>query len=538
VNVLNAISIKSVIWSNNIMAFTPNPTPADDKIVSDGASDRIDALAGNDTVIGNGGNDTLIGNFGNDSLLGGIGNDVLDGGFNRDTLDGGAGNDTMLGGDDNDSISGGTGNNLVNGGAGNDILIAANGINTTPGDIGDTLFGGAGIDELRVEGASNYVLTNDLLSIGGLIHRYSAVATNKVEGAIERVRLTGNTADNTIDASAALLIDRTFLFGKEGNDTIKGSQGLDQISGGSGNDSLVGGAGFNFIDGNDGNDILIGGNDDNNLEGGAGNDVVQGGAEGDFFQDSLFDGAGDDRYIGLGGDDFFALDGNSFSSDNISFNLITTASDPNKSLLTGGKFVFGNLDDSATGTDTLEGIETVQISGTAGRNTINAFNFNQNVILIGNGGGDNLQGGRGNDSLRGSFSDNDTISGGLGNDTLIGNGGFNTGEIDNLRGGNIFNGVQSADTFEIGDGYRQAGHAIIQDFSVQDGDKLRLRFPFGGSASDFTFVQKNFNPVSSTNNSSILDTVIFFGSSSNNDIIAVIEDVSITATTPGVEIFG
>ncbi|MCU0534402.1 MAG: hypothetical protein MUD14_10970 [Hydrococcus sp. Prado102] len=513
-------------------------TQADDNIIADGGDDRFDVLAGNDRVTSGAGNDSISGSFGNDTLLGGNNNDVLLGQDNRDSLEGQAGNDTLEGGNDNDFLSGGTGNNLVNGGAGNDTLVAANGIITEPGDIGDTLIGGAGIDELRVEGASNYVLTNDLISVGGLIHRYSAVADNKAEGAIEKVRLTGNTADNTIDASAALLIDRTFLFGNQGNDTIKGSQGLDQISGGSGNDSLVGGAGFNFIDGNDGNDILIGGNDDNNLEGGAGNDIVQGGAEGDFFQESLFDGAGDDRYIGLGGDDFFALDGNSFSSDNISFNLITTASDPNKSLLTGGKFVFGNLDDSATGTDTLEGIETVQISGTAGRNTINAFNFNQDVILIGNGGGDNLQGGRGNDSLRGSFSDSDTISGGLGNDTLIGNGGFNTGEIDILRGGNIFNGVQSADTFEIGDGYRQAGHAIITDFSVQDGDKLRLRFPFQGSASDFTFVQKNFNPVSSTNNSSILDTVIFFGSSSANDIIAVVEDVSITATTPGVEIFG
>jgi Ca2+-binding RTX toxin-like protein len=521
------------------MTFTPLPTPADDKIISDGASDRIDALAGNDTVFGNGGNDTLIGNFGNDSLLGGIGNDSLDGGFNRDTLDGGAGNDTLKGGDDNDSLSGGTGNNLVDGGAGNDILVAANGLNAQPGDIGDTLVGGAGIDELRVEGASNYVLTNDLLSVGGLIHRYSAVVNNKAEGAIERVRLTGNSAGNNIDASAALLLDRAFLVGKEGNDTIKGSQGLDQISGGSGNDSLVGGAGFNFIDGNDGNDTLIGGDDDNNLEGGAGNDFVQGGAEGDFLQDSLFDGAGDDRYIGLGGDDFFALDGNSFSSDNVSFRLVTTASDPNKSLLTGGKFVFGNLDDSATGTDTLEGIETVQISGTAGLNTIDAFNFNQDVILIGNGGGDNLKGGRGNDSLRGSFSDSDRLSGGLGNDTLEGNGGFNTGEIDILTGGKASAGVQSADTFQILDGYRQAGHAVISDFSVQDGDKIRLRFPFGGSASDFTFVQQNFfNTGTGTNSSSVLDTGIFFGSPSSGDLIAIVEDVSITATTPGIEIFG
>lgn len=515
-------------------------TQGDDNIVTDNASDRIDALAGNDKVFGNGGNDSLFGNFGNDSLLGGNDNDSLLGGDQRDTIDGGNGNDTIRGGNDNDSLIGGTGNNLMNGDAGNDTLFAANGTNAAPGDIGDTLFGGEGIDELRVEGASSYVLTNTTLNVGNVLIHQLPVGSNKAEGAIERVSLTGNSLGNTIDASQALLADRTFLNGREGSDNIIGSKGLDQISGGDGADSLVGGAGFNFIDGNDDNDTLIGGDDDNNLEGGAGNDFVQGGAEGDFFEDNIFDEAGDDRYIGGGGDDFLFFNGDGqFNSDNINFSLKSSFSNPDNAVLIGGKLLppTTNFDDSATGTDTLEGIENVTIFATEGRNTIFASDFNGDLTIRGFGGNDNISSGRGDDSLQGDGFSNDRISGGLGNDILDG-GGFG-GDTDTLQGGlTSSTGVSSADTFQIVDGYRGTGRADIIDFSVQDGDELRLRFPFQGSASDFTFVQQNFNSSGSTNSISTLDTVVFFGAPANGDVITVLEDVNVNASTPGVEIFG
>ncbi|MBG1269835.1 calcium-binding protein [Nostoc sp. WHI] len=510
-------------------------TPADDRIIANGDNDRIDALAGNDTVNGGAGNDTLIGNFGNDSLFGALGNDFLDGGFNRDTLDGSAGNDTLNGGDDNDSLSGGTGNNLVNGGAGRDTLIAQNGNFPAIGDVGDTLIGGVGNDELRVEGASNYFLTNDRLFVGNLVHQFSEV---------EAVRLTGTSGNDTINASQALLSDRTHLFGGAGNDTIIGSRGVDQINGGDGNDSIVGGTGFNFLRGNNGNDTLLGGNDDNNLNGGEGSDFLQGGAGRDSFSDSAFDGASDDQYIGGGGEDSLLIQG-----DN-SFDLFSFANDPNKSQIKGGKVgPFANIDDSATGTDTLQGIENVEIQGGDSSNRIDASRANENVsvflggrggsdILLGGSGndvlfggseGDVLTGGAGNDRLNGD-SGNDRLDAGQGNDTLFGGGNFNSGEIDILTGGRAFGGVQSVDTFSLNDSYRQAGHAIITDFSVVDGDKINLR----GSASDYTFVQQRFTPGSSTNSFSVLDTVIFFGSPAFGDVIAVAEDVSLTAFTAGI----
>ena len=518
-------------------------TQGDDNIVTDGASDRIDALAGNDKVFGNGGNDSLFGNFGNDFFLGGNDNDSLLGGDQRDNIDGGNNNDIIRGGNDNDNLIGGTGNNLINGDAGNDTLIAANGTNAAPGDLGDTLFGGAGIDELLVEGASSYVLTNTTLNVGDVLIHQLPVSDNRAEGAIERVRLNGNSFGNIIDASAALFPEQISLSGREGSDNIIGSQGRDLISGGDGADNLVGGAGFNTIRGDDGNDTLIGGNDDNSFNGGAGNDFVQGGTEGESFRDSIFDEAGDDRYIGGGGDDEYIFDGGGFNggnSENINFSLTSSSSNPDNSVLIGGKLIppTTNFDDSATGTDTLEGIDNVVIDGTTGRNKIDALNFNGDVILRGFGGNDSLIGGRGDDSLQGAGFSNDRLDGNLGDDTLTG-GGFG-GDTDILTGGRASStGVSSADTFQIGDGYRGTGHAVINDFSVQDGDELRLRFPFQGSASDFTFVQQNFpNTGTGTNSSSVLDTVVFFGSPAAGDIITVVEDVNINPTTPGVEIFG
>ena len=167
------------------------------------------------------------------------------------------------------------------------------------------------------------------------------------------------------------------------------------------------------------------------------------------FSDSVFDGAGDDQYIGGGGEDFLFIEG-----DN-NFELFSFVNDPNKSQLKGGKFgPRNNLDDSATGTDTLQGIESVEIQGGDSSNSIDASGVNQNVnvILRGLDGNDILKGGSGNDQLSGGFGNdrvegnagndrlngdlgNDTLVGGAGNDTLVGGGNFNSGDIDVLTGG-------------------------------------------------------------------------------------------------------
>ena len=68
------------------------------------------------------------------------------------------------------------------------------------------------------------------------------------------------------------------LFGDDGRDTLHGAAGNDWLYGGEGNDELHGGEGNDFLFGEDGDDELYGG--DNNLdylEGGAGADLLDGG---------------------------------------------------------------------------------------------------------------------------------------------------------------------------------------------------------------------------------------------------------------------
>jgi Ca2+-binding RTX toxin-like protein len=68
------------------------------------------------------------------------------------------------------------------------------------------------------------------------------------------------------------------LFGDDGRDTLHGAAGNDWLYGGEDNDELHGGEGNDFLFGEDGDDELYGG--DNNLdylEGGAGADLLDGG---------------------------------------------------------------------------------------------------------------------------------------------------------------------------------------------------------------------------------------------------------------------
>jgi RTX calcium-binding nonapeptide repeat (4 copies) len=83
-------------------------TPGDDMIYGLGGADRID---------GRGGHDVIYGGHGPDRIAGGRGNDVLIGGWDRDVLRGNAGNDRLRGRD----------------------------------GISDTLFGGRGMDQVRLD---------------------------------------------------------------------------------------------------------------------------------------------------------------------------------------------------------------------------------------------------------------------------------------------------------------------------------------------------------------------------------------------------
>ena len=456
INTLDA----SVFTLGNV---TLNGAGNNDTLIGGTQNDTLNGGEGNDILTGNAGDDTINGDAGSDSLveaadvdfvltdiqLTGLGADTvsglesgnLTGGASSNTIDTSAftaGNVILSGGDNDDTLIAGSGNDALNGGDGNDSLTG------NAGD--DTINGDAGTDTIQEAGDVNFVLNDTQLT---------GLGTDLLSQ-IESANLTGGNSSNTLDASAFTLGNVT-LSGVDNDDTLIGSTANDTLNGGNGNDTLTGNAGDDTINGDAGIDTiqetgdvnfalsdtqltglgtdllsqiesasLTGGNSANTLDASAftlGN-VTLSGADND---DTLIGGTGDDTLNGGGGNDI--LTGNS-GGDTINGNegtdTLIEAADVN--------FLLTDTQLTGLGTDTLSGLETVNLTGGAGANNLDASAFMiGDVILSGDDGNDRLIGTRGNDTLNGGEG-NDILTGGSGNDTLNGDAGTDflveSGDVD------------------------------------------------------------------------------------------------------------
>jgi Ca2+-binding RTX toxin-like protein len=195
-----------------------------------------------------------------------------------------------------------------------------------------------------------------------------------------------------------------------GDDVVIGNTGDDTIDGGDGNNVLNGGGGDDNITAGSGNDNITGASGADNIVAGAGNDTVSAGGGADTIEGGL----GDDILNGGDGDDTLI--------ENIDGSIIFSAAGSTGS----------------NGTDTITGIERVQINGGVNADLIdagvlsipiNAFGNGGADTIIGGGAVDNIDGGDDGDIIIGGQSD-DILMGGNGNDVLLGSGGK-----DDLIGG-------------------------------------------------------------------------------------------------------
>jgi CSLREA domain-containing protein len=116
-----------------------------------------------------------------------------------------------------------------------------------------------------------------------------------------------------LDGNDTIVIDpritqSAIMFGGNGNDTLVGGSGNDQLSGDSGNDSLFGGNGNDSLCGDAGNDFLYGGNGNDTEFGEIGNDHLYGDAGSDLLlggdgNDFVYGGVGNDQLFGQAGND-------------------------------------------------------------------------------------------------------------------------------------------------------------------------------------------------------------------------------------------
>ena len=141
-----------------------------------------------------------------------VGNDTVRGSAAKDIINAGADDDVVIANGGNDNIKGDTGNDSLNGGAGDDTLVGAAG--------NDTIVGGSGFDLLLESGNSDFTLTNNSL-VGNGADSLTA---------IQQVNLTSGNSSNLIDASAVTTINKTFLSGGAGDDTLVGGAGIDIFS--------------------------------------------------------------------------------------------------------------------------------------------------------------------------------------------------------------------------------------------------------------------------------------------------------------------
>ena len=187
-------------------------------------------------------------------------------------MDGGTGADSLSAsnGDRDDTLIGNDGKDYLFGGRGNDLLDGGNG--------GDRMLGGRGDDYIFCK---SEVLTDDFVSGGR--GQDTVDLGQYLQGTTTRLGLLNPTSQSVTDV---ILADIEVFYGSEFRDSISlaynrpvqifGRGGNDVIRGGEGNDTLYGGAGFDVIKGNRGNDFIVG-DDDNNtrdtITGGGGEDT-------------------------------------------------------------------------------------------------------------------------------------------------------------------------------------------------------------------------------------------------------------------------
>lgn len=232
--------------------------------------------------------------------------------------------------------------------------------------------------------------------------------------------------DNDIDFSAYTSNPDVLAFGFTGDDTMKGSGGIDHFWGGTGHDELRGNGGADRLHGEAGDDQLFGGDGADHLYGGDGEDVLRGeGGDDTIYADDF--GDGDSIHGGAGYDTVDYSKGS-----------------PIEIVRGSGNTLRGDETDNAASGDLLNDIE--RIVGSAYSDIIYANDAG--MTLDGGEGGDELRGGAGADHLIGGEG-SDLLYGGAGDDTFaveddsLVDGGDGDDVIYAVNAGELYGGAGS-----------------------------------------------------------------------------------------------
>ncbi|MEZ6115614.1 MAG: GEVED domain-containing protein [Pirellulaceae bacterium] len=445
--------------------------------------------AGADTIYGANGIDVQVGGTDQDTIYG---KDYIDfqlGGPDNDTMYGESGGalfmisnvpirfgNIMLGGTELDQMWGGGDLDIMLGGSHDDTMYGYDGNFELFGIDGDIMFGGTGNDTMEGDDESLLLLTSHDWMWG-------QDGDDTIRGGRQGDFLFGGNGDDTITGDSEgplLLLSNDLIVGGDGNDTLQGGNGIDVMLGGNGDDDMTGDneslwlvTSADWMFGGDGNDTMRGGSQSDKLFGQQGNDLINGDSNSLLLvnsNDLMLGGAGNDTMDGGNGKDLIlGQDGDDrIQGDASSFGMVTSQD-----------LVFGG-----DGDDYIDGgVNQDLLFGQAGCDYMLGDNGASWMILSldvmhGGSGCDEMYGGRSADLMFGG-GDIDTMDGQWGLDIMAGNDG-----TDRMNGGDfadIMTGGNDGDVMHGNDG---------PDLILgQDGDDCLygddgLDILFGGNGND------------------------------------------------------
>lgn len=442
---------------------------------------NINGTPGNDILIGTDGNDNINGQAGADQMTGKLGNDIYTIDNAGDTVIEllGEGTDlirstvsigALFANVENATLTGTlnlnlTGNNLFN------ILTGNSGANVLDGGGGgeaDSMSGGAGNDTYIVDNAGD--LLKDTSGVDLVNSSVSFALANGLENltgtGVADIFLTGNSVANTIianDGGNALsgLGGNDILIGGTGNDNLNGGTGNDNMAGGDGNDQYTVDAAGDIVTENpgEGDDTVnssvtftLGANlenlnltgnaningtgnaENNEITGNTGNNILSGKGGND-----ILNGAdGTDQLFGGDGDDYYFVSGTDTVTENVGEGTDTVE--------TSSHFTLGNdIENLLTGINASDNV--LNLVGNSLGNTI-TNNNGGGAQLFGLGGNDTLINNTATGILLDGGADDDVLTGGAGNDNLVGGTG-----ADAMSGGD------GDDTYDVDD----AGDVVTEN---------------------------------------------------------------------------
>jgi Ca2+-binding RTX toxin-like protein len=400
-------------------------------------------------------NINLTGNEEGNLLSGNNGNNIIHGMSGNDTVQGGAGLDFLYGDEGNDFLDGGTSasptqGDFMDGGEGNDVYVADN-VNdrvlesqVVDDDGVDTVLTYVNFDPLPASDSNNVTrapsFANLDLSSFARLENFLFL-DDTLRGVGVAIRGVGNALGNEFTGNA----ENNVILGLGGDDTIIGNAGNDSLYGDRYNETpvydpvtgiypsnpgaydvsnltpaeqflLIGAIpdGFDSLLGGDGDDLLSGNGGDDTLLGGGGNDSLIGGLDGD----SMVGGLGGDAYYVDSEEDVVVENADEGTDHVLSTVDIFRLQDNIENLTIYGSAALGvgNDLDNAIGVYQVGWMFPVTLDGGAGNDIIKGY-YSPPKDGLDRDADDYLSGGSGNDLIDGGLGA-DMLEGGLGNDTL------------------------------------------------------------------------------------------------------------------------